>query len=120
VVNNSGGRIDHVTVGAVTFSDNLSYNKSLYPADNGTYCGDGCSTGFKDVAEGSSNVVVHQTAGSSGVTVGSLGAFAVDTAYAVNIRSTGSGYCAELWQRAETEKIFNEATARTRIATTCP
>jgi len=105
-VNNSGGAIDHVFVGNVTFTENLSL------------CGGGCSTGFPTVAEGTNSIVVYQTATSSAVSLGSLGPFSVGKAYAVNIRNVG-GYCAELWQMIDTSTVFNSNTTRSLIGTTC-
>ncbi|MBI5755878.1 MAG: hypothetical protein HZA12_03045 [Nitrospirae bacterium] len=119
VANNSGGRIDHVNVGNVSFSENLSYNTSLYTTDNGSYCGDGCSTGFLDVPDGTNNVVVYQTATSTPVSVGSLGSFVAGNHYAVNIRNVSNSYCAELWQKLDTTTHFNDDTTRVLISTTC-
>lgn len=82
VVNNSGGRIDHANVGSVTFSENLSYNRLLYATDNGSYCGDGCSTGFSDVAGGTDAISISQTATSGAVEVGPLGSFQKSRSYA--------------------------------------
>ena len=120
VTNSSGGRINHVNVGNVTFSDNLSYNVGLYTFDNGSYCGDGCSTAFSDVSEGTNNVVVYQTATSTPVSVGSLGSFVAGKAYSVTIRTVSGSYCAELWHKLDTNLIFNNDTTRVLIATTCP
>lgn len=119
VVNNSGGRIDRVIIGAVTFTQNLSYNTSLYPSDNGSYCGDGCSTGFFDIVTGSNNVAVYATSASVQVSLGALGAFDTGNSYAVNIRKVGGNYCAELWKRLNTNSIFNSDTTRVQISTTC-
>jgi len=120
VVNNSGGRIDHVNIGSVSFSDNLSYNVGQHSTDDGSYCGDGCSTGFLDVAEGTDAITVSQTTASGAAQVGSLGSFQKHNHYAVNVRQINRGYCAELWQRTDTRPTFNEDTTRVRIDTTCP
>jgi N-acetylneuraminic acid mutarotase len=106
VVNNTGGPLFQATVGGVTFTENLSF------------CGDGCSTGFIDVPAGSNQLAVQQSAPSAPTTIGSLGNFANGNKYAVNIRNVG-GYCAELWQRFDTNPIFNSDTTRTLVATTC-
>lgn len=107
VVNNSGGLIDHVNVGNVTFTEIISS------------CDGGCSTGFLAVAERTNNVVVYQTATSNPVSVGSLGLFVAGNDYAVNIRNVNASYCAELWQRLDTSTEFNNDTTRVLIGTTC-
>jgi len=120
VVNNSGGRIDHVTVGSVTFTQNLSYNTSLFSTDNGSFCGDGCSTGFSDVSEGSHPVTVYQTATSTPVSLGSSGSVVAGGFYAVNIRSMSGSYCAELWDRTgNTSPIFNNDAVRVLLSSSC-
>ena len=107
VVNNSGGPIDHVNVGNVRFSNNLSA------------CGDGCSTGFSDVSEGTNTVVVFQTATSTPVSLGALGSFAAGNQYAVNIRNVSGNYCGELWKKRGTNSTFNSDTTRVLIASSC-
>ena len=96
-----------MNVGSVTFSENLSY------------CSDGCSTGFSDVAEGTNTITVKQTSASASVSVGSLGSFQKGNSYAVNIRTVNGSYCAELWQRLNTAPFFNNDTTRVLISTTC-
>ena len=107
VVNNSGDRIDHVDIGNITLSENLSD------------CGNGCSTGFPGVAEGTNEIAVYQLATSTPVSVGALGPFMADHSYAVNIRYISGRYCAELWQRPEPSTVFNEDTTKLLIGTTC-
>lgn len=116
VVNNSGGRIDHVNVGNVTFTENLSYNTTKYGTDNGSYCGDGCSTRSLHVAEGTSAITVSEMATSGAVQVGSLGSFQKDKSYAVNVRKVNSSYCAELWQRLDASGPFNDDATRVLIS----
>lgn len=119
VVNNSGGRIDHVKVSSVTFTENLSYNTSLYASDNGTYCGDGCATRFVDVAEGTNEISIGETAPSEAVQAGSLGSFQKNLKYAVNIRRRGDSYCTELWERLDTGPLFNADMTRILISSSC-
>lgn len=116
VVNNSGGRIDHVNVGNITFTKNLSYNTVKYLTDNGSYCGDGCSTENIYVTEGASVVTVSQTATSGAVQVGSLGPFQKGKSYAVNVRKLNASYCAELWQRPQASGPFNDDATRVLIS----
>lgn len=119
VVNNSGGRIDHVKVSGVTFTENLSYNTSEYTSDNGTYCGDGCATRFVDVAEGTNDILIGETAMSEDVQAGSLGSFQKSLTYAVNIRRRGDSYCAELWERMDPGPEFNADITRVIISSSC-
>ena len=119
VVNISGGRIDHANVGSVTFSEHLSYNRLLYVTDNGSYCGDGCWTGFSDVVEGTDAISISQTATSGAVEVGPLGSFQKGRFYAVNVRKVSGRYCAELWQRMGTGQKFNDDTTRLLVTSSC-
>lgn len=119
VANNSGGRIDHVNVGNVTFTQNLSYNTTQYGSDNGSYCGDGCSTGFTEVAEGTGAITVSQTTTSGAVQLGSLGPFQKNKYFSVNIRRVNGNYCAELWLKLDTSTIFNLDTTRVLVSSTC-
>jgi hypothetical protein len=106
-------------VGNVTFTQNLSYNTSFLTADDGSYCGDGCSTGYFDVVAGTNNVTVYATATSAGVSIGSLGSFDAGNNYAVNIRKVSGNYCAELWRKLDTNTIFNGDTTRVLISSSC-
>lgn len=107
VVNNAGDLLSNVTVGSVTFTENMSY------------CATGCSSSFHDVAEGSLAITVNQTATSGAVQAGSLGSFQKNTSYAVNIRKGSGKYCAELWQRLDTAPFFNNDTTRVLLSSSC-
>lgn len=108
VVNNSGTLIHKVFVGGVEFTENLSY------------CGDGCSTGFLDVPLGSNNIQLQQTSGGTMLELGDIGPFENGRHHAVNIRTLGGEFCAELWHRTDTNSEFNNDTSRTLISGNCP
>jgi hypothetical protein len=110
VVNNSGGDIDHVDVGSVTFRNPLSECE-----------GTGCSTPFFDVSEGSHPVTVYQTATSPPDSLGSIGGFVAGRQYALNIRSISGSYCAELWNRPRNTNgpVFNDDTTRVLVSSSC-
>lgn len=81
----------------------------------------GGSTGFSYVAEGTNTITVKQTSTSASVSVGSLGSFqkGISKNYAMNIRTVSGSYCAELWQRLDTNSNFDDNTTRVLISTTC-
>lgn len=73
------------------------------------------------MAEGTNTITVKQTSTSASVSVGSLGSFqkGISKNYAVNIRKVSGSYCAELWQRLDTNFNFDDDTTRVLISTTC-
>ncbi len=103
VVNNSDKGIYQVTIGNIVFTQNLGVNG-------------GNSTGFIEISEGMNSVVIYPMAASFPIMVGSLGSFLRGNSYAVNIRNSGSGYSAELWQRLNTGSTFNSDRTKIFIA----
>jgi hypothetical protein len=107
VVNNTSTLLASASVGAVAFTENLAS------------CGNGCSTGFLEVAEGSNAVSAQPVSESIARAIGDLGPFARNTFYAVNLIQSGGSYCAELWQRNQTSTTFNDDTTRVLLGSVC-
>ena len=107
VTNNSGSLIHKVKVGSVEFSENLDY------------CATGCSTGFKRVRRGNRTILLQTSDTSSWLTLGNLGPFLKNKFYSVNIKMVDKSFCAELWQRTDTDSEFNEDTTKQLIQSLC-
>jgi len=107
VVNNSGASIYKVKVGTVEFSKNLSY------------CFNGCSTGFKPVSAGQSQVSVKFTKTSPWKTIGTIGKFTKCSHYAVNIIIKENTLCAVLALRQQTDSTYNADKTKKTITKTC-
>jgi len=96
VTNKSGMPLQKVKVHSVEFSENLDY------------CGDGCSSGFKNVPAGKSMIFLQVAEGSEWMVLGELGPFEKKAHYSVTITKTGDQFCAELWKRLQTSTTFND------------
>jgi hypothetical protein len=111
VANNSTVTLSSASVGSTTFTGGGPGEGLSETAP----CG-GCSSGFLAVAVGTNTIVVTPQ-GSSPVTVGTLGPFLVGNTYEVNITN---GYCAQLYQRLQTNTPPNQDSTKRLIASTCP
>jgi len=107
VTNKSGMLLQKVKVHNVEFTENLDH------------CGDGCSTGFKDVTAGKSVISLKVAEGSEWMTLGELGPFEKNVHYSVTITKTGDQFCAELWKRLQTSTTFNDDATRIFIGKSC-
>lgn len=107
VTNKSGTLLNRVRVNNVEFAENLNH------------CGDGCSTGFKEVPSGKSAINLLVSEGSGWIALGELGPFENNNHYSVTITQTGGKYCAELWKRLQTGTTFDEDPSKIFIGKTC-
>lgn len=107
VTNKSGMLLKKVRVNTVGFTENLDH------------CGDGCSTGFKDVPAGKNVIFLQVAEGSEWMTLGELGPFEKKAHYSVTITKTGDQFCAELWKRLQTGTTFNDDATKIFIGKSC-
>ncbi len=108
VVNNSGIKLHQVKIGSIIFSRNLSR------------CSNGCSTGFKNIHPGKNRVYIKTSPHASWNQIGSVGNFKKCKKYAVNIIKKGKLlFCAELFQRSDTDLKFNQDKKRKKLSNAC-
>jgi len=107
VVNNTGSALYQVLVGNTPFSENLAS------------CGNGCSTSFVSLQPVNYPVSVQATSGGSPVQAGSLTIPGSGPSFSFNIKTAGSGYCTELWQRSDSALTFNDDLKKMLVSSTC-
>lgn len=107
VTNKSGMLLKKVRVNTIEFAENLDY------------CGDGCSTGFKDVPAGSNTIFLKVSEGSEWMTLGAVGPFEKNAHYSVTITKSGDQFCAELWKRLQTGTTFNDDATKIFVGKSC-
>ncbi len=107
VTNKSGMLLKKVRVNTIEFTENLDH------------CGDGCSSGFKDVPAGKSEISLKVSEGSEWMTLGELGPFENNAHYSVTITKTGDQFCAELWKRLQTGTTFNDDATKIFVGKSC-
>ncbi|NNF97767.1 MAG: collagen-like protein [Desulfobacteraceae bacterium] len=110
VINNSGRDINHVMVGNIIFSENMD-------APN---CGQGCTTGYKPVAEGFNQITLQTPEGQGVIKLHPASNFYMSLAYTLElVESNFSTPCGNLWSRSNRGLSFADDPGKKVIGTMC-